>query len=83
MATQYGTKLRIHGSGGILISPQFTSDLEKICQRENKAVFYLELNKDISNEIKEKINDIVQDEIKNHDIITKHLINNKIKLNSY
>ena len=53
---------------------------DEICNPWNVSV---ELNKDVSNKIKEEIDKIVNDEIKNHVKITNDLINNKIKLNSY
>lgn len=43
----------------------------------------VELNKEVSNEIKVDINNIVIKEIQNHNMITEDLINNRLKLNSY
>lgn len=43
----------------------------------------VELNKEISDEIKNEIDKLVKKEIKNHNNITKKIIQGKIKLNSY
>lgn len=53
---------------------------DEICDPWNVSV---ELNKAVSDEIKEDINKMVKNEINNHIKITNDLINNKIKLNSY
>lgn len=53
---------------------------DEICNPWNVSV---ELNKEVSERVKEDINKIVQNEIYNHKEITNDLINNKVKLNSY
>lgn len=53
---------------------------DEICKPWNVSV---ELNKEVSAEIKDEIDKLVNNEIKNHIKITDDLMNNKIKLNSY
>lgn len=53
---------------------------DEICDPWNVSV---ELNKEVSKEIKNYIDKIVQEEINNHSKITNDLINSVIKVNSY
>ena len=43
----------------------------------------VELNKDVSEELKKKIDDLVKEELNNHKNITYNLISGMLKLNSY